>query len=230
VNASANSPPATSPPTLPPASGRSVMATATAGVLGLLGYAGLKAHWALGGTVGITDEEGWTDLLDGLTTAEFFGAFWGTVLLDAAGAALLLALAGIALGGSRRGRRVVIGLAALGGGLLGLAGAAGLTVTAGPLLGLWPARPDGYGPMAPWVFVFVYSCFLVFGVALLLLVRLARRTTRSIARAAPGERPERSRRRRHRFRGAPDASPPRRTSGVREPGWESASRSGHVGR
>jgi hypothetical protein len=162
-----------------------------AGLLGLLGYAGLKAHWALGGPLGITDEEAWTDLLEGMDTAEYFGAFWGTVLLDAAGAVLLVALAGIAVGGIRRGRRAVVALATLGGALLALAGAAGLIVTAGPLLGLWSARPDAYGPMAPWVFVFLYSCSLVFGVALLQLTHLARRNAHATARATPDGRPER---------------------------------------
>jgi len=134
------------------------------GCMAAAGYGGLKAHWALGGELGITDPQSWRSLLAALTPAQRFAAFWGTVVLDLLGVATLLAL-GLprfreALGPTVT--RAVRGLALLGAAVLGFVGIVGLASTLGPLVGLWP---DSDGGMAAWVFVVVYNCFTLLAAA-----------------------------------------------------------------
>jgi hypothetical protein len=144
------------------------------GCVALLGYASLKAHWALGGTLGVTDVAAWRAALAALTSVERFLAFWGTVLLDAVGAVVLLGLLHRrprTLGVPRRVWRVLAWLGAL---VMGVLATTALVVTLGPMLGLWWEDPDAQGPLAVWVFLFVYSCFAVFALALALTAWLTR--------------------------------------------------------
>lgn len=128
------------------------MISAAVGCAALLVYAGLKANWAMGGEVGILDTAEWNAMLDGLTERQRFGAFWGTVVLDLAGAALIIALA-LSPRFSRGGTvRIMRGLAWTGGLLLTFAGVAGLIVSVAPAIGLWREAPGDPGPLADWVF------------------------------------------------------------------------------
>jgi hypothetical protein len=57
---------------------------------------------------------------------------------------------------------------------MGVLATTALVVTLGPMLGLWWEDPDAQGPLAVWVFLFVYSCFAVFALALALTAWLTR--------------------------------------------------------
>lgn len=163
---------------------------ALVGWLALSGYAALKAHWALGGTLGITDVAEWRSFLATLTPTQLFLAFWGTVAIDAIGAALLHALLGPRGRGPGRGvARRIVRIAAVAAALvMGTAALASLVMTAGPLLGLW-RDPDAF-PLAPWVGLFVYSCFAVFALSLAATTWFTRERAkpRSRARSSSGGR------------------------------------------
>ncbi|MDP3891570.1 hypothetical protein [Nocardioides sp.] len=146
------------------------------GCAALLGYAGLKIHWALGGAAGIADPPAWRESIDRLGQAEQLAAFWGTVAIDALGAVVLVALAGTA--GTRGGRgllrRLLRGGSLVAAVVLGLAAIGGTLVTLGPVLGLWEGREDAFGPIAPGTFLFVYGCFGVYAGALARIHHLTR--------------------------------------------------------
>lgn len=149
------------------------MVSALVGCAALAVYAGLKASWAVGGEVGVRDPAQWRAMLSGLTEGQLFGALWGTVLIDVAGAVLLLALAVLPPSAAPL-VRVVRLLGWLAGGALTLAGGAGLAISVGPATGLWTSAPGSPGPLADWVFILVYSAFLVVGLAFLATAALRR--------------------------------------------------------
>jgi len=139
-------------------------------------YAALKVVWALGGHLGVQDSVERQQMLSSLTGSQRFGAFGGTVLLDVAGAALLIALAWrpsyLAVSPLARTLRVLGWLAGV---ALTLVGLAGLAVSVGPVTGLWTESPGDPGPLADWVFVVVYGAFSVVGLAFLATTTLTRR-------------------------------------------------------
>ena len=149
------------------------MVSALVGCAALAVYAVLKAIWAVGGEVGVRDPAQWREMLAGLTRGQLFGAFWGTVLLDIAGAVLLLALAVVQPGPALLVRAVRL-LGWLAGAALTLAGGAGLAVSVGPAAGWWPSAPGDPGPLADWVFILVYGAFLVVGLPFLATAALRR--------------------------------------------------------
>lgn len=135
------------------------------GVAGALGYAGLKLHWALGGTLGVSDPAPWEDPPPGSPWEAVSGnellrflVFEGTAILAVLAALLLLAL--VEPWGRALPRRFLRVLAWLGFALMGctaLAGAAGMV---GEALGLLVADPDRYTAVS-W---FVFACFLALAV------------------------------------------------------------------
>ena len=159
---------------------RRAVISAIVGSVALAVYAALKVVWALGGQLGVRDPSEWRRMLDSLTSPEVFGAFWGTVLLDACGAALLLVLAWPHPGWRQRWRSILRGLGWLAGAGLTLVGTAGLLVSLGPLTGLWAEAPGDAGPLADWVFLVVYGAFWVVGLAFLTTTA----STRSASRPA----------------------------------------------
>lgn len=154
---------------------RATTASALIGCAALAVYAALKAVWAMGGEVGVRDPAQWQEMLGSLTRWQLFGAFWGTVLLDAAGVALLIALAWqpsrLAASSAIRVLRALGWLAGTG---LTLGGLAGLAVSVGPATGLWRAALGDPGPLADWVFIVVYGAFLAAGLAFLATATLTR--------------------------------------------------------
>lgn len=136
-------------------------AAAYAGVAGALGYAALKVHWALGGTLGVSDPAPWDapapgspwEALSGHGLLRFL-AFEGTAILAVAAALLLLAL--VEPWGRALPRRALRGLAWLGFALMGCAVLAGAGGMLGDALGLLPPDPDRYTAVS-W---FVFACFL----------------------------------------------------------------------
>jgi hypothetical protein len=137
------------------------------GIAGLLGYGTLKAVWALGGTWGVTDPARWRGDLAALAGPELLAAFWGTVVLDLAGLALVLLLARAAgRGGAPPVLRVVAWLGVV---VLGIASVAGLLAT------VTLPSPAGADPLATWVYLVVYGSFGLVALALCRLALLSRR-------------------------------------------------------
>ncbi len=137
------------------------------GLAGLLGYGTLKVVWALGGTWGVTDPARWRSDLAALAGPELAAAFWGTVVLDLTGLALLLVLARAAVRhGAHPAPRAVAWLGAT---VLGVASVAGLGVT------LAAPNPQGSDPLAAWVYLVVYGSFGLVALALGRLALLSRR-------------------------------------------------------
>lgn len=158
---------------------RAPVISAVIGCAALAVYAGLKAVWAVGGQLGVRDPAEWQHMLGGLTRGQLFITFWGTVLLDAAGAALLITLA---MQPARLARsltlRVLRALGWVGGAGLAAAGLVGLAVSIGPATGLWRSAPGSAGPLSDWVFIVVYGAFFTVGVALLVTTTRSRPTGR----------------------------------------------------
>lgn len=161
-------------------SSRAPAVSALVGCAALAAYAALKVVWALGGQLGVRDPAEWQQMLSSLTDGQLFGAFWGTVLIDVAGAALLIALARWpSYRADSPPARVLRGLGWLAGVGSTLVGLAGLAVSVGPATGLWTEAPGDPGPLADWVFVVVYGAFSVVGLAFLATTTLTGRAVAS---------------------------------------------------
>lgn len=150
--------------------------SAVVGCGALAVYAALKAVWDVGGEISVRDAGEWQAMLDSLTPAQLFGAFWGTVLLDGCGGALLLLLAWPHPNWTSRWWPIARGLGWLTGAGLTLVGVAGLAVALGPLTELWTEAPGDSGPLADWVFIVVYGAFWVVGLAFLITTASTRST------------------------------------------------------
>lgn len=138
-----------------------IHAAAYAGVAGALGYAGLKLHWAFGGTLGVSDPAPWDDTSPGSPWEAVSGngmlrflAFEGTAVL--AGLAALVLLALVEPWGRALPRRPLRALAWLGFALMGCAVLAGAGGMIGEALGFLAVAPDRYTAVS-W---YVFACFL----------------------------------------------------------------------
>lgn len=134
--------------------------TAAAGALAALGYGALKAIWALGGTLGVNGTPPWVEDMPGW---QHFLAFWGTVILAVAAAALVAALVS-PWGRSRRPLRALAWLGAV------LLTPVGLIGTAQSVAGI-----EGDPTLSPAVYAFVYGSFLTLGLAFASTAWLTRR-------------------------------------------------------
>jgi hypothetical protein len=141
------------------------------GCAAALGYGGLKAVWALGGTVGLRDPERFRLAPAGLTAAQRFFDYWGTPIL--AGLAVVILLGLVSPWGNVAIVRPLLRALAWAGTLVGVAGVAGLIVIIQYFAG--DLSNDRQGGIHPATGLFVYVCFLVLGLAFGVTAWLTRR-------------------------------------------------------
>lgn len=142
--------------------GRWATWTAALGCVAVLGYGGLKASWALGATIGLSDPAQLYAADRRLTLAGWLFAYWGTVALAVLAAAILLAL--VMPWGAVVPRPVVRTLAWLGA-LMVVPGLLGLVMILAYLTGIHRFGADSLGGLYAATYVVVYACFLVLGLA-----------------------------------------------------------------
>ena len=149
----------------PPSRRRSV--AAVLGLTAMVAYASLKVAWALGSGVGITDIAAWDRAFGDFGPVEHWLALWGTVVLAAFGAVLLLLV--LADGATPVGRpplrrpfRALAWVIAV------VVGAFAVVALISTILSDVAALRDGSdpSPMAAWVYYGVYASFLAYAGAL----------------------------------------------------------------
>ena len=141
------------------------------GCAAALGYGVLKLIWSLGGTVGLRDPEQFRPAPQGVTGMARFFDYWGTPIL--AGLAVVILLGLVYPWGNVAIVRPLLRALAWAGSLIGVAGVAGLIVTIQYFAG--DLDPDRLGGIHPATFLFVYTCFLVLGLAFGVTAWLTRR-------------------------------------------------------
>ena len=141
------------------------------GCAAALGYGVLKAVWSLGGTVGLRDPEQFRPAPQGVTGMARFFDYWGTPIL--AGLAVVILLGLVYPWGNVRILHPLLRTLAWAGSLLAVVGVAGLIVTIGYFAG--DLSNERLGGIHPATFLFVYTCFLVLGVAFGVTAWLTRR-------------------------------------------------------
>lgn len=144
--------------------------TAAAGCLGALGYGGLKAIWALGGTIGVDDPAK-------LRAAGTSDSMWlvenlGTVALAALASLILLAL--VLPMGAVVPRPILRTLGWLGT-VMVVPGAVGLVEIVAYVTGVHGFGSVSLGGVSAGTYVFVYVCFLTLGLAFAATTFLTRR-------------------------------------------------------
>lgn len=149
--------------------GRWARWTAAVGCLAALGYGGLKAIWALGGTIGIDDPSQ-------LRPAGTSDVMWlvenmGTVALAALAALILLAL--VLPAGALVPRRILRTLGWLGV-VMVVPGAVGLLEILDYIAGSHLFSATQLGGISAGTYVFVYVCFLTLGLSFAATARLTR--------------------------------------------------------
>jgi hypothetical protein len=141
------------------------------GCAAALGYGVLKLAWSLGGTVGLRDPEVLRHSLMATTGVTRFFDYWGTPIL--AGLAVVILLGLVYPWGNVIIVRPLLRALAWAGSLLAVAGVAGLIWTIRYFAG--GLSSDRLGGIHPVTFLFVYTCFLLLGVAFGLTAWLTRR-------------------------------------------------------
>jgi len=135
-------------------SDRRAVTAAYLGCAAAAGYAVLKAAWAFGSTLGVSDTATFERFLDHVGGPLL--ALWGTVLLALLAGAILLSL--VQPWGRRVPRRLRASLAWLGFVIMTAVGLMGLGGT------LVDAIAGSSFPMlTPAIYIWVYSCFVVLG-------------------------------------------------------------------
>ena len=162
---------------------RSGRSAAYVGVAAAIAYGTLKAIWALGGTVGVKGTPVWHDELSSL---KWILASWGTVALAALAVGVLLAL--VQPWGRSVPRRLLRGSAWTGCAVMTAVGLIGTGEVVAYAAGLFDMSVEEPGDLAPWVYGYVYGCFLVLGTSFGITAwttRASRRSTRRPALAGP---------------------------------------------
>lgn len=168
-------------PSIPRA--RSGRIAAYIGVAAAIAYGTLKAIWGAGGTVGVNGTPVWHDELSSLN---WILASWGTVVLAALAAGILLAL--VQEWGRALPRRALGGLAWTGCVVMTAVGLIGTGEVVAYAAGLLDMSVEEPGDLAPWVYGYVYGSFLVLGTSFgftAWTTRPSRRPTRRPLRAEP---------------------------------------------
>ena len=121
------------------------------------GYAILKVGWALGSTLGVNaDAAAWQEFL--ALMGGPIVALWGTVLLALLAGAILLSL--VQPWGQRIPRRLRASLAWLGFAVMASIGLLRLAATLVEVI-----AGDPFPLLTPAIYIYVYTCFCVLGVA-----------------------------------------------------------------
>ncbi len=120
------------------------------------GYAVLKAAWALGSTLGVSDTKVFEEFQDQLGGA--LVAMWATVVLAALAGAILLSL--VQPWGRRIPRRLRASLAWLGFAVMAPFGLLSLAANIAKAI-----AGDPFPMLTPAIYIFVYCCFVVLGLA-----------------------------------------------------------------
>ena len=155
---------------------RSGRIAAYIGVAAAIAYGTLKAIWGVGGTVGVKGTPVWHDEL---WSPKWILASWGTVALAALAAGILLAL--VQRWGRALPRRALRGLAWTGCVVMTTVGLIGTGEVVAYAAGLFDMSVEEPGDLAPWVYGYVYGCFLVLGTSFGITAwttRPSRRSTR----------------------------------------------------
>ena len=148
---------------------RTTRTIAWGGVLGAVGYGGLKALWGAGSTLGVGNLEHWhqVDANFGHGLGDWL-ALQGTSILAAIAAAILLALVHAPLG--RRATRALRILAWLGAAVLVVPALGGVATTLMEMTHITqPSTNDMHDALPATTFLFVYTCFTVLAAAFTLV-------------------------------------------------------------
>ena len=140
------------------------------GCAAALGYGVLKVVWSLGGTIGLLHPEQ-LRVPAGVTGVARFFDYWGTPIL--AGLAVVILLGLVYPWGNVIIVRPLLRALAWAGSLLAVAGVAGLITTIRYFAG--DLSSDRLGGIHPVTFLFVYTCFLLLGLAFGVTAWLTRR-------------------------------------------------------
>ncbi len=141
---------------------RSRWLLALAGGLAAMGYGALKLAWAAGSDIGSNGAPPWetgAGAFGGMSSLERFLAFEGTAVLAFLATGILAAL--VKPPAHPLALRVLRILAWAGAAVMLVPAVWGLVTVSGVLVGLRKAEE----PLEPWVFGFVYGCFLILGLA-----------------------------------------------------------------